>query len=127
MEGEIFGKVVAGLTGAIIVWGIQRLWQWLYQSKKSQAEFRNDIIEFSNSIKDSIPLDKIPSLMALVVPLASKARFGIDSPPLLDNYIIPSNVKLNCKVCKQEVKATTEGRCKTCKLSCSLWHDEFPD
>ena len=48
-------------------------------------------------MKAVIPPGQIPEIMALVVPLASKARFGVDAPPLKEEHTLPKGVTLYCK------------------------------
>jgi hypothetical protein len=64
--------------------------------------------------------------MKLAVPLASKARYGVEIPPLKkrDIYYDDKSGELHCKLCKKDVRPTSEGRCNNCKLNCSLWHEK---
>ncbi len=118
---DIMGGLIAGLVG----WFAHSKYE-KHRRKKYHAQFDRDILEFSHAMRDAIPHEQIPELMALVVPLASRARFGVDMPPLKEEHTLPKGAVLHCKICKQSVEPTTEGRCKTCKLTCGLWHEPVP-
>ena len=38
----------------------------------------------------------MPEIMAHIVPLASRARFGVDIPPLNEEHTLPKGTKLHC-------------------------------
>jgi len=112
------GGLIAGLFG----WFGHSLYDHS-RRKRYHVQFDRDIIEFVHKIRDKFPAKQMPELMRYIVPLASKARFGVDVPPLKEEHSLPKGTTLYCKYCKRNTEPSTEGRCKTCTLGCGLWHE----
>ena len=118
---EGFGAhILGGLIGGLIGW-LGHLVYERYRRKKHHAQFDRDVLEFAQEIRGLVALDNIPPLMKKFVPIASKAHFGTEIPPLKEEYIVPEETTLKCRICERDVKPTTEGRCETCKLGYSTY------
>ena len=116
---HVLGGLIAGWVG----WFGHLIYE-RRRRKKYHAQFDRDILEFAHTIQAIVTPEQMPELMAHVVPLASKARFGVDTPPLKEEHTLPPGAILHCKICKRSITPTTAGRCKTCKLGCGLWHED---
>lgn len=115
---HVLGGLIAGLVG----WFGHSIYE-RRRRKIYHVQFDRDITQFAEQIHTMVSnTEQMQELMAYVVPLASKARFGMDVPPLKEEHTLPQGVTLQCKFCKLPVEPTTEGRCKTCNVGCSLWH-----
>ena len=119
---HLLGGIIGGLTG----WFLHAIYgKW--QRKKQHARFDRDIEEFARRLTSLVSKNEMPTVMAQVVPLASKAAFGTEVPPLKEAYSFPAGVQLNCKLCLRSVVPTFEGRCPTCLLGCSSFHQPAQD
>jgi len=115
---HLLGGVIGGLAG----WLLHTLYGQL-QRRKQHAQFDREISEFVAQLRSLLRREQIPSVMARVVPLASKATFGTQIPPLKEEHLLPAGIKLNCRMCERSIEPSFEGRCPTCKLGCSSYHD----
>ena len=125
LSGVMFG-FLADLLGGLIAGLVGWFGHLIYdrrRRRKYHAQFDRDILQFAETIQPSVRPDQMQELMAHVVPLASKARFGVDVPPLTADHTLPKGATLYCKFCEMNIEPTTEGRCKICKLNCGLWHE----
>jgi hypothetical protein len=118
--------LLGGLIGAVVGWSIHVLYRRLKRGSQ-HAQFDREIVGFAKQLQTLVASEKMPAVMARVVPLACKATFGTEEPPLKETYTIPHGTILGCKLCKRRVEPTSEGRCPTCKLGCSSYHVPVAD
>lgn len=114
--------VIGGVIGGAVGWFLHVAYAF-FQRGKQHARFDREIVEFAEQLQQLLPAEQIPLVMARVVPLASKATFGADVPPLKEHHLLPPGVKLLCKICQRLVEPTADGRCATCKLGCTSYHE----
>lgn len=119
--GHVFGGIIGGLTG----WFLHIIYT-RSQRRKQHAQFDREIETFASQLRNLIPREQIPEVMARVVPLASKAIFGTEIPPLEKEYALPPGTALDCKNCERSIIPTFEGRCPTCRMGCSTYHKTVP-
>jgi hypothetical protein len=113
--------VLGGLIGGVVGWLSHTVFNHL-QRKKQHARFNREIIELTERLKGTIPNAEIPKVMERVVPLASRATFGVPEPPLNEVILMPSGAKLDCNICVRTIEPNFEGRCPTCKLGSMSYH-----
>jgi len=113
--------LLGGVLGGVVGWMMHVVYG-LWRRGQQHAQFDREIVEFANELKSLVRLDEIPNVMKRVVPLASKATFGTDTPPLKEKYVLPTDSKVECGICERSVKPTHEGRCETCKLGLTSYH-----
>src|SRR5689334_22166708 len=101
----LLAHILGGLIGALIGWFAHVFLQW-WRRRKSHVLFEGDISDFTQTISGVLSADKIRKLMRQFVPLASKARYGEDVPPLREEYIIPQGIDLHCKICEATITPT---------------------
>ena len=118
--------LIGGIIGGVVGWFLHAAYGLLLR-KRQHAQFDREIVEFATQLQRLVSLQEIPTVMARVVPLASKATFGTEVPPLKERHSFPKGVKLNCKICKRSIEPTFEGRCATCKLGCTSYHESAKD
>ncbi len=128
MINGFISSIIAGILAGLVAAAVSSFFKSIFEKHRRRIydeQFDRDIKQFSYSMKDTISSDKIQELMKLVVPLASKARYGQEVPPSKDGDMkyFKDNTVLHCKICEKKIRPTTEGRCNECKLSCSLWHE----
>jgi len=121
LEG-FWAHLIGGVIGGVAGWLVHSVYHRL-QRRRHHAEFDREIIGFVAQLKTVISKDKMPGVMARLVPLVSKATYGSEVPPLKEEYSLPSGVTLDCKMCERSIEPTFEGRCPTCKLGASLYHE----
>ncbi len=117
-----FAHVFGGMVGGGTLWLMHTFYR-LWERRRHHAKFDRAIVEFATHLHTLVSVDQIPSMMERVVPLVSRATFGQEVPPLKESYAFPPGVVLNCRVCARRIEPTFEGRCPTCKLSCTFYHD----
>lgn len=115
---HLIGGIIGGLTG----WFLHAIYS-RWQRGKQHAHFDREIEQFATHLKSLISKEQMPDVMARVVPLASKAIFGTEIPPLKKVYALPAGSKLGCKMCERSIEPTFDGRCPSCKIGCSLYHE----
>lgn len=114
--------VVGGLIAGLVGWFCHAVYERC-QRRKQHARFDSDIQRFARTLKDTVRAEDRPKVMAQVVPLASRATFHDSVPPLNQHVELLPTVELRCNICERRVKPEHDGRCGTCKLGHSSWHE----
>lgn len=116
-----FAHVIGGVIGGGVGWVMHALYR-RWQRRRQHAEFDREVVGFATQLQSLVSDEQIPKVMARFVPVASKATYGIEIPPLKERYSLPQGVTLECDICKRTVEPTFEGRCDTCKLGITSYH-----
>lgn len=120
----ILAHLLGGIIGGVVGWFAHTIYRY-WERKRHHAEFDRAITEFARHLQVLLPHEQIPEVMARVVPLASKAFFGRKKPPLKERNVIPAGGRFGCDICKRTIEPTVQGRCPTCKLAMSSYHQSI--